>query len=77
MKKVYWLSFVSLIFLVSTVFSQADSGDYKVITVKEGENINTIAKKYLKSTRFKKDVLKYNRLSESKVKPGIKLKITV
>ncbi len=75
MKKSVFSSMILLIFIAMLGFTQAETGDYKVITVRKGENLNKIALRYLKSTRYKSDLLRYNRLKASDIRPGIKLKI--
>ena len=75
MKKLMWLSLASFLLITSALFSQANSGDYKIIKVGDGENLNTIVNKYLKSKKYKNDLLRYNHISAAKVVPGTELKI--
>ncbi|GMT48857.1 MAG: hypothetical protein IEMM0008_0396 [bacterium] len=67
---------IAALFLLSvTLFSQASTGDYKVITVKKGETLDKIARKYLKHNSYKSDLLKYNHITASQIKLGKRLKI--
>ena len=75
MKKLIWLGMISFLFVATALFSKANSGDFKLIKVEDGETLNKICDKYLKSRRYKKDLLRFNRLTAAKVKPGIELKI--
>lgn len=72
MKKSFLL--LAFFFITAIIYSQ-DSGDYKIVTVKSGENLNVISRRYLKSSRFKTDLLRYNHISARQIKPGLKLKI--
>ncbi len=70
------LSSMILLLIISTLgFTQAGTGDYKVVTVRKGENIDILARRYLKSTRFKSDLLRYNHLKASQIRPGLRIKI--
>ncbi len=74
MKKTLLLM-AALLLLSATLFSQASTGDYKVITVKKGETADTIARKYLKYRSYKSNLMDYNHIKEAQVKPGMRLKI--
>ena len=73
MKKIIIL-FITLVLFSTQIFAQ-DTGDYKIITVQEGETFNSIVAKYLRSKRFKYDLLRHNKLKAHQIKPGITLKI--
>ena len=74
MKKIaLWVGM--LLMISPLVFSQANSGDYILITVESGGSIDTVVQKYLKSSKLKSDLLRYNNMSASSVKPGTQLKI--
>ncbi|MDH5680958.1 MAG: FecR domain-containing protein [Spirochaetota bacterium] len=66
---------IGILILSAGLFGDASSGDYQVITVKPGENLDSIAVKYLKSTRFTSDLLRYNRLRARDIKAGLKIKV--
>ncbi|MDH4127901.1 MAG: FecR family protein [Spirochaetota bacterium] len=73
MKKLLLL-IIALLLVSPNIFPQ-DTGDYKLITVKEGETLNIIVSKYLRNKRFKLDLLRYNHLKANQIKAGINLKI--
>ena len=75
MKKYFALGFLVLFVAVAGLYSQASSGDFKTITVQPGENLDKIATKYLKSIKFKNDLLRYNKMTAGDVKPGKKIKV--
>ncbi len=53
--------------------SASSSGDYTVYTVKDGDSLYTIAKKYPGVSA--QNIMDYNHISSSKIRPGMKLKI--
>jgi len=73
MKKLSFWTLV-LVMVSSLVYSQS-VGDFKTIVVKKGENLEKISGKYLKNQSFKSDLLRYNHITKSEIKPGITLKI--
>ena len=66
---------ITLILFSALAFSQDFSGDFKQITIKQNENLSVLADKYLKSKRFTSDLLRYNRLTEKLIRPGLSIKI--
>ncbi|MDH5681569.1 MAG: FecR domain-containing protein, partial [Spirochaetota bacterium] len=66
---------INLLLFSSLVFSGDISGDYKKITVQQNENLGALADRYLKSKRFTSDLLRYNRLTENLIRPGLTIKV--
>ncbi len=57
----------------SSSASTAGSGDYTTYTVKSGDSLYSIAKNY--SGVSAQDIMNFNGMSNSKIKPGMKIKI--
>lgn len=74
MRRIYLTSFLS-VFLTFAI-SAAAGKEYTVITVKKGETLTKIAKKYLDNPRRWRELLRYNKISNPNlIYPGRKLKV--
>ncbi|MDH5681570.1 MAG: FecR domain-containing protein [Spirochaetota bacterium] len=75
MKRYIALALIAVFATAISIYARGTNGDFQVITVKSGENLDSIANKYLKSNRFKDDLLRYNRITAGDVKAGLNVKV--
>lgn len=75
MKNKLFSSILIIVTFTIAILAFSSSNDFKTIQVKKGQTIDDIVKTHLKNSSFKSDLLRFNRIKESDIKAGLKLKI--